>query len=90
MSNEITFTTASSKGQVVIPNKFRKKLGIKDGNVFVITEKNGLIVLKKLNQKLSPADIKTLNSLQESWHDIESGRGGKATISKFFIEFSRL
>ena len=89
MSNETTFTTVSSKGQVVIPNKFRKKLGIKDGNVFVITEKNGLIVLKKLDQKLSSADIKTLNSLHESWQEIESGKGGKATVSKFFMEFAR-
>ena len=89
MSNETTFTTVSSKGQVVIPNKFRKKLGIKDGNVFVITEKNGLIVLKKLNQKLSSADIKTLNSLHESWQEIENGRGGKATVSKFFMEFAK-
>ena len=39
MSNEITFTTISSKGQIVIPNKVRKKLDIKDGNVFAITEK---------------------------------------------------
>ena len=89
MSNETTFTIVSSKGQVVIPNKFRKKLGIKDGNVFVITEKNGLIVLKKLNQKLSSDDIKTLNSLHESWQEIENGRGGKATVSKFFMEFAK-
>lgn len=59
-------TTVSSKGQIVIPNKVRKKLDIKDGNVFTITEKNGLIVLKKLNQKLSQDDILTLASISDA------------------------
>lgn len=66
MSNETMFTTVSSKGQIVIPNKVRKKLDIKDGNVFAITEKKGLIVLKKVNQELSQDDIKTLRSIHEA------------------------
>jgi len=89
MSNETMFTTVSSKGQIVIPNKVRKKLDIRDGNVFAITEKKGLIVLKKVNQKLSQDDIKTLKSIHEAWQEIENGKGGKATASKFFMEFAR-
>lgn len=89
MSNETMFTTVSSKGQIVIPNKVRKKLDIKDGNVFAITEKKGLIVLKKVNQKLSQDDIKTLKSIHEAWQEIENCKGGKATASKFFTEFAR-
>ncbi|WKT58348.1 AbrB/MazE/SpoVT family DNA-binding domain-containing protein [Candidatus Nitrosotenuis chungbukensis] len=38
MSNEVMFTIIS-KGQIVIPDKVRKKLDIKDGNVFTIIEK---------------------------------------------------
>jgi len=89
MSNETMFTTVSSKGQIVIPNKVRKKLDIKDGNVFAITEKKGLIVLKKVNQELSHDDIKTLKSIHEAWQEIESRKGGKARTSKFFAEFAR-
>lgn len=89
MSNEIMFTTVSSKGQIVIPNKVRKKLDIKDGNVFAITKK-GLIVLKKVNQELSQDDIKTLKSIHEAWQKIESGKGGKTKTSKFFMEFDRI
>ncbi len=89
MSNETMFTTVSSKGQIVIPNKVRKKLDIKDGNVFAITEKKGLIVLKKVNQELSHDDIKTLKSIHEAWQEIESRKGGKARASKFFAEFAR-
>ena len=89
MSNEPMFTTVSSKGQIVIPNKVRKKLDIKNGNVFAITEKKGLIVLKKVKQELSQDDIKTLTSIQEAWQEIEHGKGGKAKASKFFAEFAK-
>lgn len=89
MSNETMFTTVSSRGQIVIPNKVRKKLDIKDGNVFMITEKKGLIVLKKVDQELSQDDIKTLKSIHEAWREIESGKGGKAKTSKFFMEFAK-
>jgi len=89
MSNETVFTTISSKGQIVIPNIVRKKLDIKDGNVFVITEKKGLIVLKKINQQLKQDDIKTLKSIHDAWQEIENGNGGKAKTSKFLTEFAK-
>ena len=83
------FTTVSSKGQIVIPNKVRKKLDIKDGNVFLITEKKGLIVLKKLSKQLNQDDIETLKSISEAWDEIEGGKGGRTKVSKFFTEFSK-
>ena len=89
MSNDMAFTTVSSKGQIVIPNKVRKKLGIKNGNVFTITEKKGLIVLKKLDQKLTADDINTLQSIQQAWEEIEHGKGGSAKRSEFFKEFAK-
>ena len=89
MSNELMFTIISSKGQIVIPNKVRKKLDIKDGNVFAITEKKGLIVLKKLSQQLSQDDIKTLKSIHDAWKEIENSKGGKSKTSKFFMEFAK-
>ena len=89
MSNETVFTTISSKGQIVIPNMVRKKLDIKDGNVFAITEKKGLIVLKKVNQRLNQDDIKTLKSIHDAWKEIENGKGGKTKTSKFLTEFAK-
>lgn len=83
------FTTISSKGQIVIPSKVRKKLDIRDGNVFVITEKKGLIVLKKMNQHLDQDDIETLKSINDAWKEIESGKNGKAKPAKFFAEFAK-
>jgi AbrB family looped-hinge helix DNA binding protein len=89
MPNDIAFTTVSSKGQIVIPNKVRKKLGIKDGDVFTITEKKSLIVLKKLDQEFTAQDIETLRSIQEAWEEIEHRKGGKAKTSQFFKEFAK-
>jgi AbrB family looped-hinge helix DNA binding protein len=71
LSQEITRT--SSKGQIVIPTKMRKKLSIKKGSLFYITSKNGLIILKRLAAGISKADLKTLRNVEEAWKDIENG-----------------
>ncbi len=89
MSNDIMFTTISSKGQIVIPKKVRKKLDIQDGNIFTITEKKGLIVLKKQSPELSQDDITTLESINEAWNEIQNSKGGKSNTKKFFAEFAK-
>ncbi|MDE1825550.1 MAG: AbrB/MazE/SpoVT family DNA-binding domain-containing protein [Candidatus Micrarchaeota archaeon] len=70
----VEITRTSSKGQVVIPTDIRKKMGIKTGSLFFITSKNGMIVMKRLNAKISNADLKTLRNVEEAWKDIEDGR----------------
>lgn len=37
----------SSRGQIVIPEKIRKSLGIKEGSKLVAIEKDGTLILKK-------------------------------------------
>ena len=70
----VEITKASSKGQVVIPTRIRKKLNIKSGSVFWITAKDGMVVMKKMNAKMSKEDLKTLKGVEEAWKDIEHGR----------------
>jgi len=31
----------------------------------------------------------TLRSISEAWQEIENGKGGKSTASKFFVEFAK-
>jgi AbrB family looped-hinge helix DNA binding protein len=46
-----TFTTVSSKGQVVIPAQLREKLGIEAGTrIAVRIEKGHLIILEPINE----------------------------------------
>jgi antitoxin PrlF len=45
--------TASAKGQVTIPIKIRKKLGIEAGTPIRFVERDGVVVLEKVNTSLS-------------------------------------
>ena len=85
-SEEIEFTRASSKGQVVIPTKIRKKLDIRKGSVFAVASDKNLIVLKKIETGISEADLKTLRLVEEAWKDIEKGKYKSSSKEAFFKE----
>lgn len=85
----VEITKTSSKGQVVIPTKIRRKLGIKRGSLFVVTSKNGMIVMKKLNAKISEADLKTLKGIEEAWWNIEKGRFKVYSKDQFSKELAK-
>lgn len=80
------FTKASSKGQVVIPARIRKKLDIREGSVLAVATEKGMIVLKKVESGLSAADLKTLKLVEEAWKDIESGKYKMREKEAFFKE----
>jgi AbrB family looped-hinge helix DNA binding protein len=44
-------TYATTKGQIVIPAKLRKKYGIKEGTKIIITEKDESIILKPVTEQ---------------------------------------
>lgn len=70
----VEFTRASSKGQVVIPARVRKKLGIKEGSLLAIAAEGDMVILKKAKIVLTESDLRTLKSVEEAWKDIEEGR----------------
>jgi AbrB family looped-hinge helix DNA binding protein len=82
-------TRASSKGQIVIPSVVRKQLGIKRGSVFAVSASNDMIVLKKLETRMTGEDLKTLKLIEEAWNDIEEGRYRVYSTKKFFKEFKK-
>ena len=43
----IGIVNVSSRGQIVIPEKMRKDLGIKEGSKLIAIEKDGALILKK-------------------------------------------
>ena len=53
-------TTISEKGQVVIPQSIRKKLGIKPKNKFLVYGRGDTIIMKKLD----------LPNLKQEWDNI--------------------
>jgi AbrB family looped-hinge helix DNA binding protein len=80
---------ASSKGQIVIPRVVRRRLGIKRGSVFAVSAENDIIVLKKLETGITPADLRTLKLIEEAWKDIEEGRYKVYSRKAFFKEFKK-
>lgn len=73
----------SSKGQLVIPQDIRIKLGIKEGNLFAVASVDNLLVLKKIESPVSEADMKTLKMVEEAWDDIKEGRYSVASLDEF-------
>jgi len=51
----VNITKISSKGQIVIPREIRERLKVREGNLFVITDQDDSICLKKIE----PPKIKT-------------------------------
>ncbi len=86
---EVEYTKASSKGQVVIPRKIRKKLKIDEGSIFAVAAQNDVIVLKKLDRRLSNEDLKTIRLIEEAWKDIEEGRYKIRSKESFFEELKK-
>lgn len=80
------FTKASSKGQVVIPTKIRKRLDIKEGSILAVAAEKGMIVLKKVESGLSAEDLRSLKLVEEAWRDIEEGRYSVRSKQAFFKE----
>ena len=44
----VATTKMSSKGQVVIPEAIRKRLGLKEGSQFVVIGEKGTVILKAI------------------------------------------
>jgi AbrB family looped-hinge helix DNA binding protein len=74
-------TKLSTKGQIVIPEKIRK--GIDEGTPFVVTKKDDLIVLKKV-EGLTDEEIKEMEELDKIWEDIDNGKCETYTEEEFF------
>jgi AbrB family looped-hinge helix DNA binding protein len=56
---EVTTTKMSSKGQVVIPEEIRERLGLKAGSQFVVVGDKDTVILKTI----SPPSMKEFDKL---------------------------
>ena len=84
---EAEFTETSSKGQIVIPSKIRKKLNIGSGSLLAVTAQDDLIILKKVSSNISSKDMMTLKLIEEAWEDIDKGKYKVRSKNEFFKEF---
>ena len=66
-------TKLSSKGQIVIPRDIMERLSVKEGNLFVIADRDDSICLKKIE----PLKMKTWNEATKPFR--EAARKSKFT-----------
>ena len=85
---EIELTKMSSKGQVVIPQKVRERLNLKDGETLAVSTENDLVVLKKIKNPLED-DLETFNEIKEAWKEIEAGKYKKLSSNEFLKEIEK-
>ena len=72
-------TSLSSKGQVVIPGKFRKEMGLKSGSKLMVISDGSNLLLKPIH----PPKVQAFSRLiQESRRFARSSRLRKGDVSK--------
>ncbi len=79
-------TRLSTKGQVVIPEEYRKDLEV--GATFAVSKRGDLLVLKKLDG-FSEEDKKEIVELEKIWGDIDSGKGESYSREELFEELEK-
>jgi len=62
--SEISTTKMSSKGQVVIPEDIRKKLGLKSGSRFMVLGEKDVVILKTI----APPSMEAFDGLIKKAH----------------------
>ncbi len=75
----------SSRGQVVIPQNLRERLGIREGEKFVVIGENNTIVLKKIDMP----SFKGFEKLVNRTRDFAKSRGLKEADVKESIRKAR-
>jgi AbrB family looped-hinge helix DNA binding protein len=85
---EIELTKISTKGQIVIPQKIRDKLKIKEGETLAISAEKDLLVLKKINNPLED-DLETIKEINSAWKEIKMGNFKKLSSEQFIEEIKK-
>jgi AbrB family looped-hinge helix DNA binding protein len=64
--DEFGTTKMTSKGQVVIPESIRKKLGLKPGTQFMVMAERDVVLLQEL-KPLSPEEFREFTAQARRW-----------------------
>jgi len=79
-------TKLSTKGQIVIPEEFRKNLEV--GTPFIISKQNDLIILKKVDG-LTEKEKEEMKELNKIWRDIDNGKCESYSEEEFSEEMKK-
>jgi AbrB family looped-hinge helix DNA binding protein len=82
-------TKLSSKGQVVIPGNIRQELELKDGEVFAVSSREDMIVLKKIKNPLERENLRIFSEIKNAWKEISEGKFKEMELEDFLKEISK-
>ena len=82
-------TKMSSKGQIVLPREIREELHLEEGTILVAVKKEGLVILKKIDNPILKEDLETIKLVEEAWEDIDKGRYKKMKSEDFLNEIKK-
>ena len=71
---EVAITKISQNGQVVIPSEVRKDAGILPSTKFIVFNKGGNIMLKRLDKDALKKDIELIAKLDRIEKEIKKGQ----------------
>jgi len=86
---EFDITRISSKGQVVIPQQIREKMGLIDGKLLAVSQKDNLIVFKKIENFAEEEDLEILSEIKKAWREIKQGKFKKSSSENFLKELDK-
>jgi len=78
---EVSITTLSENGQVVIPAEIRKDAGLKPSTKFLVFNEGGNILLKMIRKETLARDIHLLEAIERSEKQIRGGKAVKTDTS---------
>ncbi|MBI4139497.1 AbrB/MazE/SpoVT family DNA-binding domain-containing protein [Candidatus Woesearchaeota archaeon] len=79
---EISITTMSENGQVVIPAEVRRDAKLKPSTKFIVFNRHGNIVLRVLKKEAFERDVELIEAIDRGEKDIAEGRYVKADTSQ--------
>lgn len=85
----IELTKLSSKGQIVIPGNIREELELKDGEVFAVSSRENMIVLKKIESSLEKEDLRIFSEIKKAWKELSEGKFKEMESEDFLKEISK-
>ena len=75
---EVSITKLSENGQVVIPAEIRRDAGIKPSTKFLVFNEGGNILLKIIRTETLARDLRLIEAIEKSEHEISRGKSVKA------------
>ena len=87
---EVSITTLSQNGQVVIPAEIRRDAGIKPSTRFLVFNQGGNILLKVIRKESLAKDMALLEMIERSEEQIRTGKFLKADTSASDEEIDEL